>query len=82
MRERIPLEEHHLNHPVRKYRRVGDGFSWTIPFDTKNIQWSKIPDQVLEHQSFKMIALIGEGHGVNEPIAIQMLYAIKFRHKA
>ena len=65
----IRLEEHHLNHPIRKYRRVGDRFTWTIPFDTKNVQWSETPDQVLECDSFKMIARIGEGYGVNQPIA-------------
>ena len=65
----IRLDEHHLNHPIRKYRRVGDGFTWTIPFDTKNVQWSQIPDRVLEYQSFKMIARIGKGYGINQPIA-------------
>ena len=52
LQELIRLEEHHLKHPIRKYRRVGDGFTWKIPFDTKNVQWSNIPDQVLEYQSF------------------------------
>ena len=64
----IRLEEHHLNHPIRKYRRVRDGFTWTIPLDTKNVQWSKIPDQVLEYQSFKIMARIGGGYAINEPI--------------
>ena len=69
LQELIRLEEHHLNHPIRKYRRVGDGLTWTIPFDTKNVQWSKIPDQVLEYQSFKIIARMVKAYRINEPIA-------------
>ena len=52
----IQLQEHQIKHPIRNYRRVGDEFTWTIPFDTKNVQWSEIPDQVLEYQSFQTFA--------------------------
>ena len=52
----IRLQEHPIKHPIRNYRRVGDEFTWTIPFDTKNVQWSEIPDQVLEYQSFQTFA--------------------------
>ena len=54
MQKLMWLEEKRLNHPIRTYRRIGDGFTWTIPFDTKNIQWSKIPDYVLEYACFQM----------------------------
>lgn len=72
LRELLRLEEHHPNHLIRKYRRVGDRFTWTIPFDTKNVQWSKIPDQVLAYQSFQMIARVVGAYRVNEPIACQI----------
>lgn len=42
MHELMWLEEKRLNHLIRTCRRVGDGFAWTIPFDTKNVQWSKV----------------------------------------
>lgn len=71
LQELVWLEEQPLNHPIRKYRRVGDGFSWTIPFNTKNVQWSKIPDYVLEYQSFKMNPLAGFFDGVVRPVAYQ-----------
>ncbi len=54
MQKLMWLEEKRLNHPIRTYRRIGDGFTWTIPFDTKNVQWSKIPDYVLELACFQM----------------------------
>ena len=69
LQELLRREEDHLNHTIRKYRRVGDGFTWTIPFNTKNVQWSKIPDQVLEYQYFQMVAPIVKAYRVNEPIA-------------
>ena len=40
------------NHPIRRYRRVGDRFSWVIQFDTREITWSQNPDFVLEHACF------------------------------
>lgn len=54
MQKLMWLEEKRLNHPIRTYRRIGDGFTWTIPFDTKSVQWSKIPDYVLEYACFQM----------------------------
>ena len=54
MQEIMCLGEKRLNHPIRTFRRVGDRFTWTIPFDTENVQWSKIPDYVLEYASFQM----------------------------
>ena len=61
------LEEKRLNHPIRTYRRIGDGFTWTIPFDTQNVQWSKIPDYVLEYACFQMHSRQDTG-----PIAYQI----------
>ena len=48
------LGEKRLNHPIRTFRRVEDRFTWTIPFDIENVQWSKIPNYVLEYASFQM----------------------------
>ena len=50
----VCLEEKRLNHPIKTFRRVGDRFTWTIPFETENVQWSKIPDYVLEYACFQM----------------------------
>ena len=47
-------EEQRCNHPIRERRRVGDRYTWTIPFDTRNVEPSKTPDYVLEHACFKM----------------------------
>ena len=54
MQDLMRSEEKRLNHPIRTYRRVGDGFTWTIPFDTENVQGSKLPDYVLEYACFQM----------------------------
>lgn len=47
-------EEKRYNHPIRERRRLGDRYTWTIPFNTKNVESSKTPDYVLEHACFKM----------------------------
>ena len=54
MQELIWLEEKRISHLIRRYRRVGDGYTWIISFHTKNVQCSKIPDYVLEYASFQM----------------------------
>ena len=54
MQELMRLEEKRLNHPIRKYRQVGDGFTWIIPFDTEHVQGSKLPDYVLDYACFQM----------------------------
>ena len=46
----IQTQEHHNGHPIRQHRMIGDEFTWAIPFDTKNVQWSEIPDR-MEYQS-------------------------------
>ena len=73
MHELMWLEEKRLSHPIRTCRRVGDGFAWTIPFDTKNVQWSKVPDHVLVYASYRMHSREDE-----MPIAYE-IYAIEFR---
>ena len=45
-------EEKRRNHPIRERRRVGDRYTWIIPFDTSKVEWSKTPDYVLEHACF------------------------------
>lgn len=45
-------EEKHINHPMRERRRVGDRYTWIIPFDTREVEWSKTPDYVLEYACF------------------------------
>ena len=47
-------EERNVNHPIQSFRRVGDKYTWVIPFDTRNVEWSKRPDWVLEHACFTM----------------------------
>ncbi len=48
-----PEEQRH-NHPIRERRRVGDRYTWMIPFDTRRVEWSKTPDYVLEHACFRV----------------------------
>ncbi len=55
-------EEECCNHPVRKRRRIGDRYTWMIPFDTKNVEPSKTPDYVLEYACFKMEVSICHDH--------------------
>ncbi len=45
-------EENGSNHPLRNSRLVGDRFTWTIPFNTKNVTWSRTPDYILKHADF------------------------------
>ncbi|MCJ1469260.1 hypothetical protein MMC07_007893 [Pseudocyphellaria aurata] len=45
-------EESRSNHPIQTNRRIGDKFSWMIPFDTLNVDWSKTPDSALEYSTF------------------------------
>ncbi|MCJ1267056.1 hypothetical protein MMC22_006941 [Lobaria immixta] len=45
-------EEISPNQPIEGTRRIGDEFSWMIPFDVSNVKWSKTPDSVLEYASF------------------------------
>lgn len=45
-------EDHRVNHPLRRYRRIGDRYSWRIPLDISNVKWSKTPDAVLEFAQF------------------------------
>ena len=47
-------EEKRRNHPIRERRRIGDGYTWMIPFNTRQVEWSRTPDYVLEHACFKM----------------------------
>ena len=59
-------EDKRGNHPIRARRRVGDGYTWTIPLDTKKVQTSKTPDYVLEHACFECEGLESE-YDDNEP---------------
>lgn len=47
-------EEVSSNQPMQKTRRVGDEFTWVIPFDISNVTWSKTPDLALEYVSFRL----------------------------
>ena len=59
-------EDKRRNHPIRERRRVGDRYTWSIPFDTRKVQTSKTPDYVLEYACFECIAIGGE-YDDNEP---------------
>lgn len=50
-------EDNRRNHPIRRRRRIGDRFTWTIPFDTREVQTSKTPDYVLEYACFEVYGL-------------------------
>ena len=52
-------EEKRRNHPIRERRRVGDRYTWTIPFDTRQVDSSKTPDYVLEHACFTIDMSMG-----------------------
>ena len=56
MQEIMWPEEKRINHPVRKYRQLGDRFTWTIPVDSKKVEWSKTPNYVLEYASFGTVS--------------------------
>ncbi|KAL9002532.1 MAG: hypothetical protein Q9180_009968, partial [Flavoplaca navasiana] len=45
-------EDQKVNHSVNFHRRVGDRFTWKIPFDVRNVKCSKTPDAVLERVFF------------------------------
>ncbi|KAL8893571.1 MAG: hypothetical protein Q9192_005134 [Flavoplaca navasiana] len=46
-------EDQKVNHSVKAHRRVGDQFTWKIPFDVRNVKCSKTPDAVLERVFFR-----------------------------
>lgn len=50
-------EEMTSDQPIQTTRRVGDEFTWIIPFDTSCVNWSNTPDSVLEYSNFKVIQL-------------------------
>lgn len=53
-------EESRSNHPIQAHRRIGDKFTWMIPFDTSNVGWSKSPDSVLEYGTFGTETIQGD----------------------
>lgn len=47
-----------FNHPIRFARRIGDRYTWTIPLDTRGVEWPKTSDSVIEYSSFGMTLAI------------------------
>jgi len=47
-------EEATSSHPIQATRRVGDQFSWTITFNTSDVQKPDVPDTVLDHFCFSI----------------------------
>ena len=47
-------EDKRRNDPIRKRRRIGDHYTWTIPLNTEGVESSKTPDYVLEYSGFEM----------------------------
>ncbi|MCJ1381787.1 hypothetical protein MMC17_004898 [Xylographa soralifera] len=45
-------EEESPRHPVQLQRFIGDEFTWTIPFDTDDMEPSITPDNVLQYSQF------------------------------
>lgn len=39
---------------IRERRRIDDRYTWTIPFDTRKVEYSKRPGYVLEYSCFKI----------------------------
>lgn len=72
-------EEVSAKQPIQVGRRIGDEFTWMIPFDTSNVNWSKTPDLVLEYSSFK----VGHGgpDGTNYEVSATRFEAEVLRHQ-
>lgn len=51
-------EECPSNHGLSGLRRVGDKYTWVIPFNTNGIPPSKTPDSVIEYSAFEIQRLI------------------------
>ena len=47
-------EDARSNHPIRRFRRLGDSFSWVIPFDNTKVKCPSTPDYVLDLASFEI----------------------------
>jgi hypothetical protein len=47
-------EEVSPKHPVQQHRRVGDRYTWILPFNTDGIVSKHKPDYVIEHSSFEI----------------------------
>ena len=48
------IEDDPTRNSFRMHRRVCDRYTWTIPFDTKAVSWSKTPDTVIEYCQFRI----------------------------
>lgn len=53
--ESPPVEDKELRHEFARTRRVGDRFSFIMPFDTNGIALPRVPDAVLEYASFDIL---------------------------
>ncbi|MCJ1431534.1 hypothetical protein MMC27_000887 [Xylographa pallens] len=56
-------EEATSSHPIQATRRIGDKFSWTITFNTSNVQKSDVPDTVLDHLCFSLKKISPQSSG-------------------
>ena len=45
-------DEELCRHPIQSQRFVGDEFTWSIPFDTDDMELSLTPDSVLQYSQF------------------------------
>ncbi len=79
-----PEETAKANHPLKRHRRVGDRYTWTIPLKPLNVQHSRTSDLVLERSTFCIIH-VDEGEPEspldNYIISVQVLSACVLRHK-
>lgn len=73
-----------INHPFKLHRRVGDRYTWTIPFLPLNVGKSKSSDLLLERSTFSIIH-VDEGESYsnldNYIIGVQRFSACNLRHK-
>ena len=76
-------EDQHRNDPFREVRRVGDKFTWTLPFNTKGIERPETPDSVLEYAVFSVSKTHpdGEGESTRYSISIKEFNACTLKYK-
>ena len=76
--------EESSSNPIKPARRIGDRFTWTIPFNIDTIKWSKIPDYVLDYSTFNMVRIESKPFPKANHYEIQLTtyesYMLKFRY--
>ncbi|MCJ1251000.1 hypothetical protein MMC30_008231 [Trapelia coarctata] len=76
-------EEETPSHPFQARRRIGDKFTWTIPFNTLNIRHSSTPDSVLEYSFFSVNTTDNDYDGLSTryEVLASEFFACTLRHR-